>query len=129
MGTETRFWTKFRRLERRVLDGPASLDATVRRRAAEGKPLPDPAADCFGRKIHRHAYRVVDGDVEELKRSGWSQDQIFELSIAAAFGAARLRLEAGMRAMGRTEPGGRLTDAGGERGRGPGTEGGVPDAP
>lgn len=99
MQTETRFWTKFRRLERRILEGPGSLHPAVRRRAAEGKPLPDQAADRYVQKVHRHAYRVVDGDVEALEGSGWSQDQIFELSIAAAFGAARRRLDAGMKAL------------------------------
>jgi hypothetical protein len=102
MERETRFWAKFRRLERRVLEGPGSLDAAVRRRAAEGGPLPDPPADRYVQTIHRHAYRIVDRDVQELRESGWSQDQIFELSIAAAFGAARRRLEAGVEALART---------------------------
>ncbi len=51
-------------------------------------------------KVRRHAYRVTDADVQNLLGAGYSQDQVFELTVAAAFGAARERLAAGLGAIG-----------------------------
>jgi alkylhydroperoxidase family enzyme len=64
----------------------------VRRAAATGGPLPEPAQR-YVDKVHRHAYRVVDGDVEALRDAGWSDEAIFELTVAAAVGAGLRRLE------------------------------------
>jgi alkylhydroperoxidase family enzyme len=54
--------------------------------------LPEPAQR-YVDKVHRHAYRVVDADVEVLRDAGWSEEAIFELTIAAALGAGLRRLE------------------------------------
>jgi len=51
-------------------------------------------------KVARNAYKVTDGDVEQLREAGYSDDTIFELTLAAALGAAQARLDAGLRAMG-----------------------------
>jgi alkylhydroperoxidase family enzyme len=50
-------------------------------------------------KVWTHAYRVTDEDVAQLKRDGFSEDQIFEATAAAAVGAALMRLEQGMGAL------------------------------
>jgi alkylhydroperoxidase family enzyme len=50
-------------------------------------------------KVAKHAYTVVDADVDRLREAGYSEDAIFELTLAAALGAARSRLEAGLAAM------------------------------
>ena len=42
------------------------------------------------------AWRVTDADVEALKRAGHSDDAIFEVTAAAALGAAIMRLERGL---------------------------------
>lgn len=47
-------------------------------------------------KVARHAYRISDEDVEALKRAGYSEDAIFEITAAAALGAAVMRLERGL---------------------------------
>jgi hypothetical protein len=47
-------------------------------------------------KVARHAYRITDEDVEGLKRTGHSEDAIFEITAAAALGAAIMRLERGL---------------------------------
>ena len=44
-------------------------------------------------KVARHAYRTTDEDVELLKTAGYSEDEIFELTVAASVGAARARME------------------------------------
>jgi alkylhydroperoxidase family enzyme len=48
----------------------------------------------------RHAYKVVDADIDRLRDAGYTEDAIFELTLAAALGAAQARLEAGLAAMG-----------------------------
>jgi hypothetical protein len=93
---ETRFTPKLERLEARVLDGPGKLEPSVRRRAFDGGSLEDPLADRYVQKVHRHAYKIVERNIAELRDAGWSEDQIFELSIAAAFGAAKHRLDAAL---------------------------------
>lgn len=50
-------------------------------------------------KVRHHGYRVTDEDIEALKRAGHSEDAIFELTAAAALGAALMRLETGRRVL------------------------------
>lgn len=50
-------------------------------------------------RIALHAYTITDEDVAALKAAGWSEDAIFEISIAAALGAGLARLERGLAAL------------------------------
>jgi hypothetical protein len=95
---DPRYGPKIEDLERRLLDGPGTLDAHVRRAAAAGAGLPE-VLSRYVDTVRRHAYRVTDGDVEALKAAGYSEDQLFELTVAAAYGAAADRLRAGLGAM------------------------------
>jgi hypothetical protein len=72
-----------------VLEGPGEIDASTRRDVASGQPPPALAA--LVAKIRTHAYRVTDADVDAL-RAQYSEDQLFELIIAASLGAAEDRL-------------------------------------
>ena len=83
---------QLRDLRDRVVDGPGELSSVVRRAAASGSDVP-PVAQAYADKVRRHAYKVVDRDVEELKAAGWSEDAIFELTVATALGAGLSRLE------------------------------------
>lgn len=47
-------------------------------------------------KVRLHAYKVTDADVQQLKDAGFSEDEIFEETVAAAVGAGLARLEAGL---------------------------------
>ena len=47
-------------------------------------------------KVRRHAYRVTDDDVERLESAGYSEDEIFELTVAASVGAGLERLDAAL---------------------------------
>ena len=49
--------------------------------------------------VRRHAYRVTDADVEALRRSGLSEDEIFEITVSAAVAAGLERLDAGLRTL------------------------------
>jgi alkylhydroperoxidase family enzyme len=95
---DPKFSEKLRDLERRVLHGPGRLDPAVRQAAAEGGDVPEALA-AYVDKVRRHAYKVTDADVEVLKAAGYSEDQIFELTVASAYGAAIHRLRAGLGAM------------------------------
>jgi hypothetical protein len=50
-----------------------------------------------------HADRTTVADVQRLKDSGYSEDQIFELTLCAALGAGLARLNRGLAALKGTE--------------------------
>ena len=81
---------------RAVLDGEAATDPALRRAVAAGEAPPELAA--LVRKIGDQAYTVADEDLGQL-RSRYSEDEIFELVVAAAVGAAGRRLAAAMAAL------------------------------
>ena len=65
--------------------------------------LPTPLAG-YVDKVARHAYTVTDADVAALQRGGQSDDALFEITVAAALGAALYRLDKGMAALRGEEP-------------------------
>ena len=79
-----------------LLDAPGSRPADVRRAIADGTPPRELRS--LVEKIRAHAYTVTDADLEALKHR-YSEDQIFEIILAAAFGAADERLAAARRAV------------------------------
>jgi hypothetical protein len=50
-------------------------------------------------KVALHAYKVTDRDIEELKKAGYSEDAIFEITLSAALGAGQSRLERALSAL------------------------------
>jgi alkylhydroperoxidase family enzyme len=50
-------------------------------------------------KIAERPWIVSDEDFSRLRHAGYSEDQIFELTLAAAAGAGVRRFEAGLRAL------------------------------
>jgi len=50
-------------------------------------------------KVRRHAYAVTDEDVQALKEVGYTEDEIFELTVSAAVAAGLERLDAGLRTL------------------------------
>jgi uncharacterized protein YciW len=87
------------RLEERLRRGPGELAPATRASAIDADPLPDPLAQRYVETIRRHAYKLTDRRLEELAQAGWTDGQVFELTVAAAFGAAKRRLDAGLRAL------------------------------
>jgi hypothetical protein len=96
-----------------VLAGPGHTPSELRRavlaRAARlagargGAPAPAPFAN-YVDKVAQHAYKVTDADVTGLQQAGNSDDVLFEVTVAAALGAALGRLERGMAALRGEEP-------------------------
>jgi alkylhydroperoxidase family enzyme len=80
----------------------ASLRQAVFQRAqaprSSGTELPEPLQS-FTDKVSLHSYRVTDEDYEALRKAGHSEDQLFELTICASLGAAKVRLDRGLRAI------------------------------
>ena len=79
-----------------LLASAASADPALRQAVAAGTP-PDDLRVLVG-KIRTRAYTVTDEDVNAL-RDRYTEDQLFEVFVAAAFGAARERLAAARRAL------------------------------
>jgi alkylhydroperoxidase family enzyme len=80
-----------------VLEQPGTAEPALRRAASQNRAaeLP-PELVAYVDKVERHAYKVTDEEVAALKASGYSEDQLFEITVAAAVGAALRRLEAGL---------------------------------
>jgi alkylhydroperoxidase family enzyme len=86
-----------RRVEEAVLRTPGALDPATREAIAAGD-RPDELAPYLD-KVTRHAYKVTDDDVARVRAAGYVEDAIFEATLAAALGAARLRLQKGLDAL------------------------------
>ena len=61
----------------------------------ERAPIDDRAASLVD-KVSRRAWTVSDEDVAATKRAGVSEDEIFELTVAAALGQATRQLDAAL---------------------------------
>lgn len=81
-----------------VLRGKAVLSPTVRRIALEGGDAGTDSRDYLA-KVRAHAYRVTDEDVAALRSAGWTDETIYELTIAAAVGEGLRRLDVGLDAL------------------------------
>jgi alkylhydroperoxidase family enzyme len=58
-----------------------------------------PALQAYVAKVCESAYRISDADLGALTEAGYSEDEIFEVTVAAAFGTALRSLDAGLRAV------------------------------
>lgn len=106
-----RFDTHVRALRAAALEGKAHTDvalrAAVERRAAslgsgaEPPPDADIPAPLLGYvdTVVRNAWKVTDADTDALRKAGWSEDAIFEITVCAAIGAASGRLQRAYSAM------------------------------
>lgn len=79
-----------------LLNAPGATPPNLRQALAEGTAPPELRA--IVQKIRTRAYTVTDQDVDAL-RSLYTEDQLFEIVVATAFGAARERLDAARRAL------------------------------
>ena len=94
---DERFGSEMKKVDEAVLTGPGETPPELRQRASLGEgdgPLGE-----YVKTVRAHAYRVTDEQVAALRASGLSEDALFEITCAAALGAARARLSAGLRAI------------------------------
>jgi hypothetical protein len=92
-----------RRLVEAVLSTPGDTPAEQRRAALERATAPGQLGP-YVSKVARHAYKITDTDVAQLRQAGHSDDSLFEITVAAAVGAAVYRLDRGMAALRGEEP-------------------------
>ena len=81
-------------LRQRIEQYAHSLSASRQAQAA----IP-PELETYIEKVTLHAYKVTDEDIAKLKALGYSEDELFEITISAALGAGRSRLEFGLAAL------------------------------
>jgi hypothetical protein len=90
----------FAALRHAVLDGPGSTPSRVRHVVASAR-LDEVSQELRGyvATLREHAWRSTDAQVAELIEVGWSEDQVYELTLATALGAGQRRLDAGLAAL------------------------------
>jgi alkylhydroperoxidase family enzyme len=81
---------------RAVFETPGKTSRELRQAVASGTAPAELIA--LVEKIHSSAYAVTDQDLDVLRQS-YTEDQLFEIIVAAAFGAAEQRLAAARRAL------------------------------
>ena len=79
-----------------LLNSAGATPAELRQAVAQGNPPPELMS--LVQKIRARAYTVTDEDLDRL-RSRYSEEQLFEIIVAAAFGAAQDQLAAVRRAL------------------------------
>jgi alkylhydroperoxidase family enzyme len=66
--------------------------AELRSVVAETPPAP-PEMTAYLEKVRERAYTVVDADVDALREAGFSEEAIFEQTVAVAIGEGLRRLD------------------------------------
>ena len=72
-----------------------ALIADLRTAAQPNRAAPS-GFTAYLEKVRNEAYKVTDADVQALKDAGFSDDEIFEQTVAAAVAAGLHRLEQGL---------------------------------
>ncbi|MGN6396171.1 MAG: hypothetical protein ACTHMI_11435 [Mucilaginibacter sp.] len=88
----------FQNLINRILKGDGYSTAGLRQAAFNNSDLPEPLHALIA-KVANAAFKVTDGEVDAVKQSGVSEDEIFELIVCAAVGAASRQYENGLAAL------------------------------
>jgi alkylhydroperoxidase family enzyme len=93
-----------------ILTTPGETDPTLRRAIEEQsaqwssssprqiEQVP-PELVTYVKKVALYAYKTTDEDVEALRKAGYDEDAIFEITLSAALGAGMTRLEHGLVAL------------------------------
>ena len=71
----------------RILQGEGMASPSQRQAAFDNASFAGPLETLID-KVARYSYKVTDEDIEAVKASGISEDQIFELVVCAAVGSA-----------------------------------------
>ena len=71
----------------RVLEGDGRASPEIRRAAFDNEGLAEPISQ-FVEKVAHSARMVTDADISTLRKTGLSEDQIYEIVVCAAIGQA-----------------------------------------
>ena len=82
-----------------VLDSSGATEPATRSLAFSGGQFASPLHEYVTKIRGMASYKIIDADVSKLLAAGYSQDAIFEITIAAALGAATEQLESGLAAL------------------------------
>ena len=85
-------------LRHSVLRRPATTAPALRLAAAIGDPLPEPW-QAYAAAVRDASYTITDSDIDKLLAAGPTEDQVFEVTVAAAVGAALDSFDAGVAAL------------------------------
>ena len=87
-----------RALASRILKGEGNASLSDRRAAVNNRDLKEPLPALVA-KVVKDAYRVTEADVASARDSGLSEDQVFEIVVCAAIGAATRQYETALAAL------------------------------
>jgi alkylhydroperoxidase family enzyme len=86
-----------------LLNQPGATELELRRavleRTRSGASQVPEALREFVEKIAERPWTVSDEDFVRLRAAGYSEDELYEVTLAAAIGAGLQRFDAGLRAM------------------------------
>jgi hypothetical protein len=85
-------------VRRAVFESAGETEPALRRDVGAGSSVADPWGPYVG-KVRDQSYRISDADVAALTAAGRTEEEIFEITVAAATGAALHGLDAGLRAL------------------------------
>ena len=94
----TKYDTLFDDLQATVLRSEGGSATALRQAVADHGDVPGELSDLVN-KVHLHAYKVTEDDFARMKAAGYSEDQLFEITVSAATGAGLERLRAGLEAL------------------------------
>lgn len=83
---------------KRILDGDGEA-TTIQRRAAFDNAVTDKPLSALVEKVALHPSTISDDDVSAVKKSGLSEDQIFEIVVCAAVGQAKRQYDDALAAL------------------------------
>ncbi len=86
----------------RVLHGPGQTAGDARRAAYDNRDVAEPARALID-KVTNNAWKVTDEDVAAATKS-MSDDEVFELVVAAALGQSTRQLDAALAALDEATP-------------------------
>jgi hypothetical protein len=81
-------------LRHAVFDAAATTAPALRRAAGTGEDLTEPWRS-YTALVRDASYRITDADLTRLRADGHPEDEIFEVTVAAAVGAALRTFDAG----------------------------------
>lgn len=97
-GDRTDYGDPVENLRHAVFDAAAVTPPTLRRAAATGEGLAEPWQS-YTALVRDASHRITDVDIARLADAGHSEDEVFELTVAAAAGAALGSFDVGSRAL------------------------------